>query len=69
MFNSISVQAAEATASFCVTLVDFSPSQASDFEDAIRQIPNSPRFKIRAANHISEEAYPAAVVHAIVLTQ
>ena len=55
-------------APFCVTLVDFSPAQASDFEHDLRQAADSLPIAVRSGKSVSGESYPATVIHAIVLT-
>ena len=55
-------------AHFCVTLVDFDPAQASDFEDALRQIADTFRITVRRERSVSQASYPKRVTHAIVFT-
>jgi len=63
-----STEQAPPHAPFCVTLVDFSPAQASDFEDALRQTADSLQIAVRCERSVSDASYPAAVIHAIGVT-
>lgn len=53
---------------FCVTLVDFDPAAAAEFEGVLRQDFEHLRVAVRCERGLSDASYPAEVVHAIVLT-
>jgi len=55
-------------APFCVTLLDFSRAQTGDFNEALRQAGHSLPIVVRFGKNLSDESYPAAWIHAIVLT-
>lgn len=68
MLNSNTANA-RSTAACWVTLVDFSPSQASNFEDALRKFPDTSRIGVRCVKMVSDASFSAALIHAIVLAQ
>lgn len=53
---------------FCATIIGFRSTQASGFEDALRQAADSLPITVRSGRSVSDESYPAEVIHAIVLT-
>lgn len=51
---------------FCVTLINFSPAEAKDFDEKLRLPSGSLRFNVRSVRSASDASYSASVIHAIV---